>query len=225
MPQPGEVLGGERRQGVAAGAGRREQHARPDPGVGEVRRLTGGGVPDAQAQQDARRLAAEGVAGRRDAGSVEPPGEAGDGRLHHVQVVEDAPHVLDARAPQPRPARVVLGKARRPGVEVGGLDHHEAVGGPVVGERAVAVERGAEAVREEDDGQAVPGHRRGHAHAQVLAALRARSTTGLTETTGSVVATPAVARTGVVMTGPFFLPARGGGGSGTGRALGSYAKT
>jgi integrase len=55
---------------------------------------------------------------------------------------------------------------------VGGLDHHEAVRGPEVDQRAVALQRGAEAVREDDDRQVLAGRGRRDPHKLVLAAAR-----------------------------------------------------
>jgi hypothetical protein len=157
--QEGQVLGRERGQVGAARPRRREEDAGRDPRVGQVvLLLPGHRVEDAQSQEVAGRLAAEGVPGRGDTVPVDMSAEAGDGGLQRVEVVQDALHVLDPRPPQPRRAGVVLGQADGTGVEVGGLDHHEAVRGPEVGQRPVAVQRGAVAVGEENDGECAPGH-------------------------------------------------------------------
>lgn len=110
-------------------------------------------------QQDARRLAAEGVPGYGDTAPVQTAGEAGNGGFQEIKLIEDALHVLDAETPDPWRAGIVGRKAHGPGVEMGGLNDRETVGSPEVGQRTIAVQRRTEAVREDDNGQFPPGRR------------------------------------------------------------------
>ena len=71
-------------------------------------------IEDPQPQQVPRRLAAEGVPRRGDAGRVEAVGEAGHGGLQDVEVVEDARQVLDAETPDPWCAGIVRSDAQGP---------------------------------------------------------------------------------------------------------------
>jgi hypothetical protein len=119
-------------------------------------------------------VAAPGVPGDGDAAPVEAPREAGNGGFDEVQLVDAACQVLDPEAPDLRVTGIVGRDVQLPRVEVGGLNDHETVGGPEVDQRGVAVQRLAEAVREDDDGQFVAGHRGRHPHLHVLAAARGR---------------------------------------------------
>lgn len=71
----------------------------------------------------------------RNAEPVEASTEAGDGLLDGVEVLDDPSEVLDPGAPQGRGARVVRRDREGSRVEVGRLDHREALGGPGVGQR------------------------------------------------------------------------------------------
>lgn len=158
---------------VAAPAGRGEQYARRDAGLGEVHHLPGVGVGDPGTQQEGGGEAAERVAREGDPGVVDPSAEVRYGVLDHVEPVEDVGHVLGAGAPEVGRAGGVGDQVGQgAGGEVGGLDHDESVCRPVVGERCVAVERGevvrrAVAVREEDDGEAGSGGGCADAYLQV----------------------------------------------------------
>lgn len=163
---------------LAPDPGGAEQDAGRDPGVGHVLAVAGWGQ-DAQPEECGGGLAAEGVAGGCDAGRVHPPGQAGDGGLERREVVEDALGVLDAVAPELSGARVVRGDADAPGVQVGGLDDDEAVGGPVVGQRAVAVQGRTEPVGEEDHRQVAAGDGCGDPHLQVCTATGGGQRDGL----------------------------------------------
>jgi hypothetical protein len=81
------VLGGERGEVGAAGAGGGEQDAGADPGVGEV--LAGPPVraQDARAEQRARRLRAPGVPDRGDPPAVQSTAEARDRGLDAIELV------------------------------------------------------------------------------------------------------------------------------------------
>jgi hypothetical protein len=157
---------------AVAGAGDRQQHPGLHPLVGHVLARLAVRVQDAGTQQGAGGLRAPGMACGGDLPAVDAAPQAGDRRLDVPEAVQDAGQVGHADAPDVRGARVAGREAEAAGVEMGGLDDHEAVSGPVVGQRRVGVHRPAETVREHDDRQAVTGHRRGHTDLQVIAAAR-----------------------------------------------------
>jgi hypothetical protein len=68
----------------ATPVGRGEQHACFDPRVGQVLFGPAHRIEDAQAQQIARRLPAEGVSGRGDAAPVEATAEAGNVSIEYT---------------------------------------------------------------------------------------------------------------------------------------------
>jgi len=112
-----------------------------------------------------------------DPAAVQAPAEPRNGRLDLVEVVEDVVHVLSAGPPEQRSLGAVRIEAQRLRVQVGGLDHDEAVSGVEVDERAVATQRGEivrvpMAVREEDEGEFAPRRGHGHAHLQIHVATR-----------------------------------------------------
>jgi hypothetical protein len=76
------------------------------------------------------------VPGHGDPAPVQPAGQVRDSGLDHVELVEDARHVPGPRPPVQRRLGIVgLAQAQRLGVQVGGLDHREAVRRPEVSER------------------------------------------------------------------------------------------
>jgi hypothetical protein len=148
------VLDREGGQGVP-GAGRGDQDARPDGGVGEVLAGDAVGVEDAGAEQGPGGLRSPGVPDDGDAVAV---GAREQARLVEdvVEAVQDGVQVGDAH-PQ------MVGKRgsakpmplRRESRWVG-LDHDEPGGRPPVHEGLVAVHRPGVAVGEDDDGQSAP---------------------------------------------------------------------
>jgi hypothetical protein len=98
------------------------------------------GIGDLSAEQQARGLPAQGVPDHGDLAAIKAPVELGDGALDRVELVEDARHVLGARAPVQGRFGVVGVQAQRPRAQVGGLDHDKAVRRVEVGERCVAVQ-------------------------------------------------------------------------------------
>jgi hypothetical protein len=112
------------------------------------------------------------VAGRRDTAAIDAPAEAGNSGFQELELIEDALHVLDPEPPDPRCAGIFRGKVHRPRVEMGRLNHHEAVSGPEVCQWAVTVQGRTMAVREDDDRQFVPACGCGHPNQQVFTAAR-----------------------------------------------------
>lgn len=180
----GEVHGAEHRhpvgrepvEGVAAPAGRADQHALRDPRVEEVDLFVRVGVGDPGAEEEFGGEAAQRVPGHRDLAAVDAPGELRHGLLDLVEPVDDVAHVLRARAPEEGSSGHFGDLVAQPGgAQVVGLDHDEAAGRPDLGEGEVAVERGqavrpAMAVRQEDDRQVGPGQRCGDADLEVQGA-------------------------------------------------------
>ncbi len=113
------------------------------------------------------------MTGDGDAGVVDPSAQARDGGLDDVELVEDASEVSDPLGPDARVAGVVESDPVAPGVQVGGLDHDEAPGGPERGQRRIAVVVPPVAVREQHDRQVEAGGRRGNPHVE-----RQRTTMG-----------------------------------------------
>lgn len=94
--EEGPVLRDVRGEGVASPSGRGEQHARPDPGLGQVHFRPVVRVGEPGAQQQARGVPAHRMPDHCDPAPVQAPGELRDGGLDLVEPVEDARHVLGA---------------------------------------------------------------------------------------------------------------------------------
>ncbi|EAU68299.1 hypothetical protein STIAU_5825 [Stigmatella aurantiaca DW4/3-1] len=144
------VLGREWAQ-IRPPAPRGEQHACLDPRVRQVFSRFAVPVEHSRAKQHAHRLTAKGMARCGHAVSIKASGETRQGVLDEIEIVEDALHVLDTVLPDRGSSRIVRGKASPPRIQVGGLDHGEAMGGPKAGQWGVAVQGRAMAVREDDD--------------------------------------------------------------------------
>src|SRR5690625_1666390 len=119
------------------------------------------------------------MAGYGDAAHVGASGELGDGGCQVLEVVEHSFGILDSEATEPTPAGVALRYTDGSRVEMGGLNHHKAMSRPEVGQRTVAVHRGAESMEEDDDRQIDTGSRRRNLDLQVRPALRCRQRHGL----------------------------------------------
>src|SRR5699024_10936166 len=94
--EPREGLRGERCQIVAAPSRCGEQHAGGDSSVGQILGAARLWVLHAQAEQNARSLPAERVAGYGDTTRVEPSLQTGDRRGQVLEVVQHSLGILDA---------------------------------------------------------------------------------------------------------------------------------
>src|SRR5699024_9153710 len=106
--EPREVLRSKRCQVVSAPARRGKQSSGRNARVGQILGVACLWVLHAQAEQSARSLATERMASYGDTAHVEASGELGDGGGQVLEVVEHSFGILDAEAPEPRLARVVL---------------------------------------------------------------------------------------------------------------------
>jgi hypothetical protein len=114
----------------------------------------------------------------RDPGAIEPAADDRSLAFEPIQPVENRLEILLAEAPKLRAAGVVRGEAKRPRVQMGRLNHDKAVYRPVIGKRAISVQRLAVSVREDDDWQAIADVGRGYPNLKVEAARRRRDRDG-----------------------------------------------